>query len=122
MRIAITIVLITAFSLTVAAQSRAGENPLLLANAAAKANEVTIHPNPGKNYFNVKLELDKAQEVRMDLYDLLGNLRAEVLPKQLLEKGNYSVGLYVTNYKEGIYYLLVRYEDQVKVKRVIITK
>jgi hypothetical protein len=108
-----------ASSMAMVAQTVAERTPAM---GAVTKNTVDIHPNPSRTFFNIEIDLKEEQEVSMDLYDLLGNHMSIVLPKQEMRKGDYSVGLYAGTLNNGIYYLLIRFKDGMKVKRVIVAQ
>ena len=81
----------------------------------------TVFPNPVSNSATITLELEKADEVQFNLYNLTGQL---VRNRNLgiLDKGYYQEELNVTDLPEGQYLLQINSTNQVVTKKIVVIK
>jgi photosystem II stability/assembly factor-like uncharacterized protein len=78
-------------------------------------------PNPFNPSTNIKFDIPKASSVRIDIYDSKGSLTENLF------KGNLSAGAYISKwdaskYGSGIYFVKLRSEEFISVKRMVLIK
>ena len=79
------------------------------------------HPNPFNPYTEIEFGLDKAGEIDLSLYDLLGR-KVKILKNGFLSPGKYRVLLDASELSTGIYYYQLRSAYQSLKKKCIYVK
>ncbi len=82
--------------------------------------KTTAYPNPFANQLNVDLEIPKAGEVAIRIYDINGKL-VETLLENHLEAGSQSLFFDVTSLNSGMYMLEIVAEDRHQTLRIVKT-
>jgi len=103
-------------------------NPVLLAlsknehitEIVSTENRIEAYPNPFNDELNVLFYLEKSQEVKISVFNMLGNA-VFTLPKTLFKQGINEVNLnsYVSGLTSGIYFIKVQTEDNEHIKKII---
>lgn len=73
------------------------------------------------NITTIRFELRKKSRVSLSVYDLLGRETANLINGQLKE-GVHSVGLDASNYSSGIYYYVLKVDDKLIKKKMVVAK
>lgn len=82
----------------------------------ARLRDIQVFPNPNSGQSLLKIKLDQAHDVQLAIYDTRGRLiRQEV--KQQVAEFHYPVDL--TRQPDGIYFLRVMLEQEVKTMRIL---
>lgn len=67
--------------------------------------EVTIYPNPAKNFFNIEYTLVKNAEVQIELYNIIGEHIKTIQNSNSQYKGMYSQHISSEGLKPGLYFI-----------------
>lgn len=79
---------------------------------SAFSNELTISPNPGKGFFEVKIQNQVSGQFQFDVYNFMGNL---VWEEKFMKSDQWlQMRMNVEGWNPGIYVLSVRYLGDVK--------
>jgi hypothetical protein len=84
-----------------------------------RASAFSVYPNPVREQLTISFTVQKATEVRLELYDMLGK-RIEVLTEGRFEPGSYSVERQVGGYPPAAYLLKMNDGEQQLIKRIMI--
>jgi len=71
---------------------------------------VSIYPNPAREFINIRYELTAESEVSLEMYDMLGK-RVKILDQGYTFKGIHTVEFPVSDVESGIYVLLINTGD-----------
>ena len=84
-------------------------------------NRMSVYPNPAKGKISVSLDLKKAGNVQLDLYNELGE---RVMSKNISShsSGNHILNLETNSIRNGAYILKIQLKNEVRVFRVVIAK
>jgi len=77
--------------------------------------------NMVNNITTIRFELRKRSLVSLSVYDILGRETANLINGQLKE-GVHSVGLDAANYSSGIYYYVLKVDDKLIRKKMVVAK
>lgn len=80
-----------------------------------------IYPNPFNSVSTIIFTLDKPQDVKLTVYDLLGR-QIEVLIDQYMQSGMHRVVLDASSLTSGVYFYRLRVGDAVETKRMVLLK
>jgi hypothetical protein len=96
----------------------AGINTLVQGNISTE-----VFPNPVSNDFVIKYSLTQAENVQVDLVDMLGNNVAHLINQNSQGAGQYSNGFNVADYKlaAGIYLVNFNIGGKVETQKLVIT-
>ena len=76
-------------------------------------------PEPFNDVTNIKFEVKKKEEIRLDVYNSTG-IKVENLVSGILEPGQYSVNFKANHSMiEGIYYYVLSQDNSTEIKRMI---
>lgn len=78
-------------------------------------------PNPLNNVTTIRFELGKKSKVSLTIYNILGKEIANLINGQLRE-GTHSVGLDVANFSSGIYYYILKVDNKLLKRKMVVTK
>nr|WP_321450758.1 DUF5018 domain-containing protein [uncultured Carboxylicivirga sp.] len=79
-------------------------------------SKLIIYPNPFSEAFNVSLDLETSEDVKMEIYDIVGN---SIWFKELSNVSTINEKVLLANSSKGIYLLKLTIDDKVIVKKVI---
>jgi len=82
---------------------------------------INAYPNPFVETLNYQFTLPEAKEVRIEIYDILGKLMFEPDVLQLAE-GPQEITKNVAELSEGIYMLMVKYDNAVLTQKLVKTR
>jgi len=83
------------------------------------ASEITIMPNPAKDYFNLQMNLDKPEEnIILSIYDLHGKI-VERKEFRKINKGLFDIH-HSLSQKGGIYFIVIEGTDWVKKAKIVL--
>jgi hypothetical protein len=77
-----------------------------------------FYPNPAGDIINIRLQVEKAGPVSINLYDNQGNQLATILQKNK-EAGTYTLEYNIGNLKPGVYFYNITIGDQVIKRRFV---
>lgn len=86
-----------------------------------KYNLFQNYPNPFNPVTNIKFNIPKAGNTKVEVYDLLGK-KVETLVNQYLAPGNYKVTFDGSNLPSGVYFYHLNSEYFTETKRMILLK
>ena len=78
---------------------------------------ISIYPNPSNGKFSVIIKSNKTQNVVLELYDINAHV---IYKKYIYGLTTFNKSLDISELSKGIYYLRVKTNDNVKVKKVVI--
>ncbi len=84
-------------------------------------SSVTAYPNPFNNLVNIGIDLAKAQNVEISIYNLIGEKVATLINTEL-QLGNHIYSWDAKGASAGIYFYSVKTENQSFTKKLILTK
>ena len=98
-------------------------NPQSLANKTIELNnqDISVFPNPSGNKINVSYNLENSKHVKIELYDLSGNMVALLLDKNE-ETGKHQHTYNAEKYNNGTYLLLLNDGEKLIKQKVVILK
>ena len=85
------------------------------------ADMLQNYPNPFSEKTTVSFVLKEPSNVNLTVYDMQGAVVSMLLDKKL-DRGSYSVGFASAHLPSGIYQLVMKTPDQVKVRKMVIIK
>jgi hypothetical protein len=74
---------------------------------------LNIYPNPATTKANLEFELPKSDKIQIEIIDLLGK-QVHFEDKGSLPAGVYNFPLNLDHFSQGIYFLTIRSDDQIK--------
>ena len=80
-----------------------------------------IYPNPASKAANITYSLTKKQKVKIGVYDVVGNLVAD-LKNEMQTEGDYAITLNRSNLTNGLYFVRFELDGQQAVKKVIFSE
>lgn len=83
------------------------------------SNMIQIYPNPSKGIFNLSIVLDKAQDLNIKVYDLIGDLIEEINYTST-NTANYPIDL--SGKDSGTYLIRISGDNDSTTKRIVLTK
>lgn len=90
-----------------------------VSNPTFNGNEVTVYPNPAKDFLNVKLPQNSANKLSVVLYDISGKVQfAKILEKQVFKEITFDI----SELQQGLYLLKITSENQTFTNKVNIVK
>lgn len=78
-------------------------------------------PNPAKNNTQINFQLNSPGLVSLELFDILGNSISSLLNKNM-KAGIYSIPVETENIPNGIYFYVLKTEENSKSRRMIVSK
>lgn len=79
------------------------------------------YPNPFNPTTNIKFAIPKSSEVKITVYDILGN-EAAVLVNEQLQAGTYQTDWDASRYSSGVYFYRIQAGDFTETKRMTLIK
>lgn len=98
--------------------------PLLFPKKEITTASITIKifPNPFQNTTTIFLQIEKAQEVDLAIYDTTGKLVSKILDKTFLETGEHQFIFNEKNNNGGLFYTILRTTDESIIQKMILIK
>jgi flagellar hook assembly protein FlgD len=78
-------------------------------------------PNPFNPSTNIRIDIPKASQVTVKIYDVRGNL-VQTLINSELQAGSYSIDWNASEYSSGIYFYRLNAGDYSAVKKMVLMK
>ena len=88
-------------------------NVMVTNTANVDIENVNIYPNPATTKANLEFELPKSDKIQIEIIDLLGK-QVHFEDKGSLPAGVYNFPLNLDHFSQGIYFLTIRSDDQIK--------
>ena len=70
--------------------------------------DVKVFPNPSAEVFNIQAQIDKVQDVQIEVYNVNGEL---ITTKNIEKTSEVQEELSLSSFSNGLYYILLRLED-----------
>jgi len=86
------------------------------------SNEISIHPNPAKDRFELDMLLSELTQVNLDIIDYQGRIVRTGLLTGEFEKGRYVHAIELNGLSEGIYSVRIQIGSEVVNKRLVIMR
>jgi hypothetical protein len=80
-----------------------------------------VFPNPAADIIKLSLTLNQNEFVKLEIYDVSGNLIKTVLNTRL-DEGKFTIPLNVKGLEQGIYYCVLKTDSNSKVEKIIIMR
>jgi hypothetical protein len=90
-------------------------------NVPSKFNLEQNYPNPFNPVTNIAFEVAKAGNVKLAVYDILGNEVVTIINSNL-EAGKYKIAWNASIYASGVYFYKLITDDFVMTKKIILSK
>jgi len=84
-------------------------------------NIVDNYPNPFNNETNIRISLSKYSDITLKIYDMKGRL-VTVLANGKYNKGNYKFVFKGHNLASGIYYVVLKTENEIRSHKIVLLK
>lgn len=94
------------------------DNTLSVENLSSTGYNLSIFPNPAKEYLDISFELPADGKVNCEVVTLVGGRMTEQ-PWDMLPKGKQTIRLDVKNIPGGMYFLNVVFDDKGESKRIV---
>jgi hypothetical protein len=88
----------------------------------AASTAMAIFPNPFQQQTTIQYQLDKTTSVTLEIYDVNGRRIAQPVPNSSQDAGLYRVNFQAGDHPKGVYYVVLRTEDAVESKRLVLMK
>ena len=98
----------------------AARSALLTRTAQTSAAELSLYPNPARDFVTVSLRLPERQTVQVAVLDALG--RQVSSTSQIASAGLLDLRIPLDKVAEGVYFLTVRYGTVSKTQRLVVAK
>ena len=82
---------------------------------------LSVYPNPSTGNVKINYQVNKQSNVDVSIYSINGDL-VETITSTVVEKGNYSVNWTNTKLQAGTYFVKVKTNDSVEVKKLVLLK
>ena len=80
----------------------------------------SVFPNSSNEFINITYSLDLEMSLSIELFDLFGQERKTILPKQKHQAGNYTLQIPVSDFATGTYFLTISSSNQTEMEKIII--
>jgi len=84
-------------------------------------SKIKVYPNPFNESTNIKFEIKKPANVKLIVYDLLGNEISKIAD-EYKTAGEYNIQFNSKNIKSGIYYYVLQVGSEIMIGKVICVK
>jgi type IX secretion system substrate protein len=95
-------------------------NPLGITSSVLN-EKFNVYPNPFNKTLSIDFNLHKSSEVEIFITDLIGN-KITTLLNQELKSGENSIQWIPENISSGIYFLNIKINDSIQVKKVVLNR
>ena len=96
------------------------KNSLNIENSENNSNSFNVYPNPAKDILNINYNISNDGIVNIELYNVLGDKVLNLITNQL--KGSHFSNVNISSLSSGIYTCKMKFNDDIIVKRFIISK
>ena len=80
-----------------------------------------VYPNPFNPITNIRYELPKSGHIELSIYDLRGQKIITLLNRNI-SSGEHNIKWDGSNYSSGIYFVLIKFENVIKIQKALLTK
>ncbi len=87
----------------------------------ATAGNVTIYPNPAREFVNISFEVVNPSEIRIEMYDMIGQ-QVRIQDEGYSYEGSYNVELPVNDLESGMYIIIINTGDSQIANKVRVVK
>lgn len=81
---------------------------------------LVVAPNPIGSEATIYYELGEPSMLTLDLHDVTGKKVMNILPNTSLSQGKYQKGVNVSHLNKGMYIVIMRTQDKVRIEKIII--
>lgn len=101
----------------------AKNSPALIGeNVITKNTDLSVYPNPSTGEFTVKYDVQKRADIKIDIYDLKGDLIKAVVNQPSQYEGKYQVPVNLNELPAGIYFVNLINGEKKFTEKVVIEK
>jgi hypothetical protein len=90
-------------------------------NPGSEATALTVFPNPAKESFEVAFDLEKAQQVSLQIFSLTGVL-VHQMPATLYQRGSRQLTVDVSHLRPGIYLLRLMSSEGITTQASVVVR
>ena len=87
-------------------------------NGGSQIDNFMVYPNPSRDIFNISFNLDKIEDVKISVHNLIGEVVFEEEQRQFV--GEYIQKINMSNYKRGVYFLKIETENKSINKKLVL--
>ena len=87
-------------------------------NGGSQIDNFMVYPNPSRDIFNLSFNLDMIEDVKISIYNLIGEVVFEEEKRQFV--GEYIKKINMSNYKRGVYFLKIETENKSINKKLVL--
>ncbi len=95
--------------------------PTGIEDRIASAGNVTIYPNPAREFVNISFEVINPSEIRIEMYDMIGQ-KVRIQDEGFSYEGNYNVEFPVSDLESGMYLIIINTGDSQIANKVRVVK
>jgi hypothetical protein len=89
-------------------------------NVITKNTDLSVYPNPSNGEFTIKYDVQKCADIKIDIYDLKGDLIKTIVNQPSQYEGKYQIPVNLNEMPAGIYFVnLIKGEKKFTEKVVI---
>ena len=81
-----------------------------------------IYPNPFNPLTNINFYLNQSDDISISIYDIKGNIISELISKQRMNPGSYTVKWNGENFSSGIYFVSISNSIKSRNQKIILQK
>ncbi len=82
--------------------------------------QIKINPNPVYDIAQIALKINNPGNYTIKIIDILGNEIYKIIEHDYLSVGTYTYGLNFSNLQQGIYFLLIKDEQTIKIYNFVV--
>jgi hypothetical protein len=91
-------------------------------NVVTKRTDLSVYPNPGSGEFTIKYDVAKRADIKIDIYDLKGDLVKAVVDQPSQYEGKYQIPVNLNEMPSGIYFVNLTNGEKRFTEKVVISK
>lgn len=85
-------------------------------------SKLSIHPNPTSVHTQIKFSLSENTDAIIEIFDLNGILVKQVIPSIDININEQMIDISTSNWKSGIYIVILKTKDTIQSSKLIVTK
>ena len=86
-----------------------------------EADDITVYPNPVSKTANIEFELNGKTRVNAAVYDMLGREITDLYNGEM-NSGRQRIRMDVSGMSKGMYFVKLRFNDEIVTKKVMVTE
>lgn len=82
--------------------------------------EFEVYPNPANKYTTINFSLPYTSDVKLSVYNLIGEKLTTLVNNRKMNKGNYKFLFNCDNLKSGIYFCKMTVDNKTFVRKIVV--